>query len=238
MGGLVQRYRAGHLARQNRPRVRGAHPLLRMGQHHVQIGGNRKPKHVERIGGADQHQPAEERGGDVVGVTSGNGLLRVEAGLDEVGLAQRISQQRVHRHRARHRGGRAAALAAGERQSLHYGESDTAAAREGGAGPLEHRARREPARVPLRLAGQLRVPGVEDPDAGLRQPLGPHRVALAGDREPEDVEPGADGADASRRERRHRPAHAPARRRMSFSTPAAVTSAPAPGPRMTSGFAL
>ena len=67
-------------------------------------------------------------------------------------------------------------------------------------------------------------------------------LRVARDREAQDVEARADVPDAPRRERRDRPApapaHAPASRRMSFSTPAAVTSAPAPGPRITSGFAL
>ena len=171
-------------------------------------------------------------------MAAGDGFLRVEAGLDQLDLAQRISQQRVHRHRAGHGRGRAAALAAGERQSLAHRESDAAAARERCAGPVEHHAGREPAGVPPRLTRQLGVPRVEDPDSRLREPLRPDRVTVAGDREPEDVEAGPDVPDASRRERRDGSAHAPARRRMSFSTPAAVTSAPAPGPRMTSGFAL
>ena len=52
--------------------------------------------------------------------------------------------------------------------------------------------------------------------------------------------PGADIADTAGGEGGDRGLahHAPARRRMSFSTPAAVTSAPAPGPVMISGLAL
>jgi len=66
----------------------------------------------------------------------------------------------------------------------------------------------------------------------------PEEEETAGIRAGAWIEAGADVPDGSRGERRDRPAHAPARRRMSFSTPAAVTSAPAPGPRITRGFAL
>ena len=117
-------------------------------------------------------------------------------------------------------------------------EADALAARGNLARAPQHPARREPGGVPLRLPRELGMTGIEDPEAGLAQPLRPHNVAIARHREAEDVEAGADVPDAPRSERRDRPAHAPARRRMSFSTPAAVTSAPAPGPRITRGFAL
>ena len=82
--------------------------------------------------------------------------------------------------------------------------------------------------------------GIEHRHTGLLDPLGPYLVAEAGHREPEDVEPGSDVADAAGSKGGHGRGrrHAPASRRMSFSTPAAVTSAPAPGPVMTSGLVL
>ena len=84
-----------------------------------------------------------------------------------------------------------------------------------------------------RIAGEIVMPRFANLDARRPTPLGPYRIALAGESEPEDIEPGADIAHPARGERGDtllRRPHAPASRRMSFSTPAAVTSAPAPGP--------
>jgi hypothetical protein len=83
--------------------------------------------------------------------------------------------------------------------------------------------------------------GVADLDPGCSTPFRPHRVALTGECQPEDVEPGADIADPAWRKSGAAllsPSHAPASLRMSLSTPAAVTSAPAPGPVITSGLVL
>src|SRR5207247_5417938 len=67
-----------------------------------------------------------------------------------------------------------------------------------------------------------------------------HLVARAVHGQAQDIQPRPHVADAARREGGDRPGrpHAPASLRMSFSTPAAVTSAPAPGPVITSGLAL
>ena len=154
---------------------------------------------------------------------------------------ERRAEQRVRRDRARHGRGRAAALAARERQALSDRERDAAAsARATQFTACEHRAGGERRGVTGRIAGKGRDARDRAPDARRSRPLGAHLVAGAVHGEPQDVEPGAEIADAAGGERGDRPGAliAPASRRMSFSTPAAVTSAPAPGPVMTSGLAL
>ncbi len=82
--------------------------------------------------------------------------------------------------------------------------------------------------------------GVEDRDSRCGRPLCSNRVAIALQGQSEDIEARSDIADPARGECRDTlgPDHALASRKMSFSTPAAVTSAPAPGPVITNGFAL
>jgi hypothetical protein len=82
--------------------------------------------------------------------------------------------------------------------------------------------------------------GIEDLDSRGIRPLGLHRVTRPGQGQAQDVETRSNIPHPSRREGRNAVTgpHAPASLRMSLSTPAAVTSAPAPGPVMTSGFDL
>jgi len=81
---------------------------------------------------------------------------------------------------------------------------------------------------------------VEDGDPRCGRPLCTNRIAVALHGQSKYVEARSNIAYAARGKCRDTPGpgHAPASRRMSLSTPAAVTSAPAPGPVMTSGFAL
>src|SRR5438105_107626 len=102
--------------------------------------------------------------------------------------------------------------------------------------PIEDRARGQARGMPGRIPREIAMPRIADLNAGCSAPLRPHRVALTGQREPEDVEPGPDVSHPARRESSEAlllRLHAPASLRMSLSTPAAVTSAPAPGPVIT-----
>ena len=157
----------------------------------------------------------------------------VEARLDQRRASERRAEQRVDRDRARHRRGGAAALAAGERQSLPHPRA-RCRGRGVRARAAQHRARGEPRGVTLGFAREVGVAGVEDLHAGSPRsiPPAPRRPAPATAR-PTMSSPGprCPRRRGRRRSRGRRAAHAPASRRMSLSTPAAVTSAPAPGPR-------
>src|SRR6059058_5527320 len=90
-----------------------------------------------------------------------------------------------------------------------------------------------------RIPRQLRVPRIQDLDAGRRGPLGLDPISGAIQSQAENIESGphvADPAGSKGRHRFDRCSHVPASRNTSLSTPAAVTSSPAPGPVITSGL--
>ncbi len=205
----------------------------------MQFLGHRQAHEVEGLDGADQDDAAEQRRRDVVQVASGDGFLRDQAGLDEGHRVQRRAEQRVHRDGTGHGGRGASALTAGERQPLANRQPDPPSPEARGPDLLEDSAGGKPGGVSVRLTRELRMARIQDREARGVDPLGRDGVAWALDGQPQDVEAGPDVSDTRGCERRDASAaHAPARRRMSFSTPAAVTSAPAPGPVMTSGFDL
>ena len=83
------------------------------------------------------------------------------------------------------------------------------------------------------------MPGIANDDAVGIAPFGDDRVPGSCHRTPEHVQPGTEISDACRGERTNAAwqcGHDDASARMSFSTPAAVTAGPAPGPVMISGF--
>ena len=65
---------------------------------------------------------------------------------------------------------------------------------------VQHRARGQRRGMARGSLGELGMARVAHVDARLAGPLGSHRVARAGHRQPEDVEPGADVAHAAGRE--------------------------------------
>src|SRR5262249_48834072 len=145
----------------------------------------------------DEKDPAEETGRDVVDVPSGNALFGGECGRHERAIVERTAEQRVGRERAGDGGGGAAALTSGERQSLFDAER---AARGLTSRKPQHLERREPARVALGVARKIGMSGLLDPHP--RRTVGARldRIADPGERAAEDVEPGADVADAARSE--------------------------------------
>ena len=131
-------------------------------------------------------------------------------------------------------------MAAGERQPLVDRQGYPPLEASPVPGPFQHRPGSQARGVAAGVAGQIGMAGIEDLDARPFTPLGSHRVAFPRQRQSEDIQPGADVAYATRSKRRDPRGlvfQEPANLRMSLSTPAAVTSAPAPGPVITSGLA-
>ena len=89
------------------------------------------------------------------------------------------------------------------------------------------------------IARQLGVSRIADHHARLIAPFGSDRIAGARDGAASHVQAGPQVPNACWSEGAGAPgkvAHEAASARMSFSTPAAVTAGPAPGPVMMSGF--
>ena len=121
-------------------------------------------------------------------------LLRGERRLHQRTIVERTADERVGRQRAGHRGGSAAALPSGERQSFVDAKRHAYIVSTGEPQNFE---RRESARVSRGIARKLRVSGLLDPYA--RRAVDPRLDGIAGAREraAEDVESGADVADSA-----------------------------------------
>ena len=207
--------------------------LLRRDDDDPELCREGEPHDVDRIHAADQDDPSEERGGHVVGVTTGHDPLGVETGLEQIFPPQRRTQQLVHGDRGRDRRSGASSLSAREREALRDVESQS------DRGRRRHRAHPrggDARRVPFRIERNLGMSGRMDLDVPVRRASRRHRVSRARDGEREDVEARSDVRHGPRREDTDA-LHPPASSRTSFRIPAAVTPRPAPGPWMTRGFA-
>jgi hypothetical protein len=63
-----------------------------VGQHHAEIRRDRDLNQVGRVDRADQHDPAEQRGRDVVRVATGDCRFRLQAHGKERDAIERVAQ--------------------------------------------------------------------------------------------------------------------------------------------------
>src|SRR5258705_6355714 len=167
-------------------------------------------------------------------MASRDGGFRIEAAREQLVGSKRIPEQSVGRHRACDGRCRASSLSARERKPFAAPQRDAVLR----AGATQYRGSGERGGVARRISRQLDMPGVRHVDTRLVTSRDGDLITPAYDRAAQHVESGADIADAARCARRDPAAilvHAVTMRRTSPSTPAAVTTAPAPGPDTTSG---
>ena len=192
----------------------------------------------KRLQRSDEDDATQQRGSDVVGMAPRDAFLSGKRGRTQQSARRAGPQQRIDRHRCGHSRCRAATLASGQRQTLLTGSRCPGPGRRPARRPAppERPVRGVTARVRWQI-GMARIedlyPGPSDHWARTVSP-GPSRAS------PRMSSPGPTLPDASGGKGGNWPSSvsSPASRRMSLSTPAAVTSAPAPGPVMTSGLAL
>src|SRR5262249_14641591 len=186
---------------------------------------------VERLDRARENEPAEGDGRDVVEMTSRDRLFALERRKNDV-LVRRVDAARQRRGvRAGDARRGTAADAAGDGESLVDGH---------GARLPDHCLRGDGGGVFCWIGGDQFGVAAANYDRPAEAGLYTHRVAEAVHRQAEDVEARPDVADRARREDRalHRRRSCTVMATMSLSTPAAVTSAPAPGPVTTNGLVL
>ena len=249
----------GHLLDPERAAGRGREELARglrldadvgRDERETPVGGDAQRDDVGRPQRQHEGEPADDARRDVVEMPPRHGDLALERGGDD---GERIGRFDAHRQRRRVRAAdaarRAPAEAARDRQTFVDGDDGVAPvavrAQPGGSG--------EPGGVAARIErDELRIaPGDRGDARVVLGELDGDAVADRLDRQAEDVEAGAAVADGAGGEDggghdfvERCPLRAPLRRSsvaiatMSFSTPAAVTVAPAPGPVTTSGFLL
>ena len=217
-----------------------------MRKHQSQSARHGKSHHVNGIDRHDEHDATEQRRRDVVEMTTRHLGFGHEATLEEHIRLEYATKQCVYRRSARNGGGGAAALAARQRKFLPHGKRDTRGAKHASLPQrlVQHRTSSNGCGMLRRRAWQIGMTGIEQRDTCRRAPFGNHLVARPGNGAPEHVEPWSEIADPSRccstiarmcltiSRAGHRGAVS---RRTSPSTPAAVTSTPAPGPETTSG---
>ena len=89
-----------------------------MDEHDAQAGRDGQRREAERLDRADQEKSAEQRGREVVDVTTRELLLGDERRGEHLGLIERRAEQRIRRDGTGDGRRGASALTAGERQSL------------------------------------------------------------------------------------------------------------------------
>ena len=206
-----------------------------------QTVGDRKPHDVQRLDRPHQNQTAEERRGDVIGMTPGDGRFGVEAGPDQLDLPKRRTDQEVDGIRRSGRARRGASQPRSDRHPLLQREENT----RRDTGLRKGRLRGDPRGV---LRGiERKRPAIaahrRERHATPRHEARRDAIARRRERQPQDVEPGPEVRDRRRSEHAdvdgaaHVGRLSPAILRMSPKTPIAVTSTPAPGPETHSGRA-
>jgi hypothetical protein len=89
-----------------------------MGEHQTEGRRYRHSHHFERIHRPDEHETAEENGGDVVGVASRDRRLRFKRRFEQNRVLERMIEQEIRRDRSRDGRRGAPALAPRERESF------------------------------------------------------------------------------------------------------------------------
>ncbi len=110
--------------RERRARFNCRKPLRGVGEHHAQGGRDGKAHDVDGVERAHEHDAAEQRRREVVGVAAGRKNLSLERTLQQRGRVERLAEQTVHGHGACNGRRRASALPAGKREPFGDGEPD------------------------------------------------------------------------------------------------------------------
>src|SRR6266480_876607 len=201
VGRLPHEVRHLHAGPEDGARLAGGQEHVRVDDHGADPGRHRDVLHARVIDADGEHQPAVQRGGDVVHVTrTARHRLSGHGELQQLEWAACLRQQRIRRHHGADRRGRRAPQTRAERNPL----VDLQREPEPRAPRLLHRQQRAPGGVVARLPGQLPGDAAHRVDGHSRCGAPPHRHAIPEriHRKSQDVEADGDVAHRGRCERR------------------------------------